>query len=662
MSPDGQRVVFLRSRAGDDPVNHLWVLDVASGKERLVVDADQEGPLSAEEAARRERARERGGGIVAYSTDRPVEHAVFIQGESIVIADLRPDGRVQRFEAPSAFDPRLDPTASRVAFVRDGALHVQDLEDGGERVLAEEDDPAVSWGVAEFIAAEEMGRLRGFWWAPDGSAVAAARVDESGVTELWIQDAVDPTSPPRSARFPLAGTRNADVSLWILGLDGSRTEVRWDRERFEYLARIMWPEDGALTLLVQSRDQRTTQLLQAEADGTTTLLREEQEEPWIELIDGSPDLLSDGRVVSTVDRDDTRRLAVDGEQVTPPGLQVRRILDVGDAVLFAATEEATEDHVWRWSPEDLECLTIESGVHSATGSGDVLVVTSETIERAPVVNVLVKGEQVHEIASYAEDPVLEPVPILFSAGARELRSALLLPGGREPSQPVPVLLDPYGGPHYQRVIKARRQYLESQWFADQGFAVLVIDGRGTPGRGLEWERAVYLDLMGTALQDQVDGLQAAAERFPFLDLSRVAMRGWSFGGSLAAMAVIRHPEIFAAAVAGAPATDERLYDTHYTERYLGLPDEHPEVYERSSPITDAGTLERPILIVHGMSDDNVFVANSLRLSRALLEAGKPHTFLPISGATHMAKEPEVAEHLLLLELRFLREALGLGSG
>jgi dipeptidyl-peptidase 4 len=212
------------------------------------------------------------------------------------------------------------------------------------------------------------------------------------------------------------------------------------------------------------------------------------------------------------------------------------------------------------------------------------------------------------------------------------------------------------------VVKSRRAFLESQWFADQGFAVLVADGRGTPARGLAWERAVHLDLMDPTLEDQVDALHAAAERFPFLDLSRVAIRGWSFGGQLAAAAVLRRPDVFHAAVVGAPVTDERLYDTHYTERYLGQPDENPEGYSSSSLLEDASKLERPMLIIHGLADDNVFVANSLRLSRALLEAGRPHIFLPLTGATHMAKEETVAENLLLLELKFLRDALAVVPG
>jgi len=219
-------------------------------------------------------------------------------------------------------------------------------------------------------------------------------------------------------------------------------------------------------------------------------------------------------------------------------------------------------------------------------------------------------------------------------------------------------MDPYGGPHSQRVLATRGSYLTSQWFADQGFAVVVVDGRGTPGRGPEFERAVHGDLAGPVLQDQVDGLHAAAERYPDLDLTRVGIRGWSFGGYLAALAVLRRPDVFHAAVAGAPVTDWALYDTHYTERYLGHPDRDAEAYARSSLIADAPSLTRPLMLVHGLADDNVVAAHTLRLSSALLAAGRPHSVLPLSGVTHMTPQEVVAENLLLLQVQFLRQALG----
>jgi dipeptidyl-peptidase-4 len=246
---------------------------------------------------------------------------------------------------------------------------------------------------------------------------------------------------------------------------------------------------------------------------------------------------------------------------------------------------------------------------------------------------------------------------MASLSPAKLRAALLLPSWYE-AGPLPVLLDPYGGPHHRQVLAARDRFLVSQWFADQGFAVLVTDGRGTPGRGPAWERAVWRDLAGPVLDDQVEALAAVAADHPQLDLQRVAIRGWSFGGYLAALAVLRRPDVFHAAVAGAPVTDWRLYDTHYTERYLGHPAADPDAYRRSSLLADAAKLERPLLLIHGLADDNVVAAHTLRLSSLLLAAGRPHSVLPLSGVTHLAAQEAVAESLLHLQLAFLRDALG----
>jgi dipeptidyl-peptidase-4 len=277
------------------------------------------------------------------------------------------------------------------------------------------------------------------------------------------------------------------------------------------------------------------------------------------------------------------------------------------------------------------------------------------------VRVVRDGQDAGEIESRAETPVLAPEVTLLTVGEHRLRCALLLPRGYRPGAdpPLPVLLDPYGGPAAQRVLASRNAYLVPQWLADQGFAVLIIDGRGTPGRGPDWDRLIHYDQATPNLEDQAEGLAAVAASQPGLDTSRVAIRGWSHGGYLAALAVLRRPEVFHAAVAGAPVTDERLYDTHYTERYLGHPDERPDVYEHNSLIADAPKLRRPLMLVHGLADDNVTVAHTLRLSSALLSAGRPHTVLPLSGITHAPRAEDVAENLLLLEVDFIKRALGM---
>jgi dipeptidyl-peptidase-4 len=213
------------------------------------------------------------------------------------------------------------------------------------------------------------------------------------------------------------------------------------------------------------------------------------------------------------------------------------------------------------------------------------------------------------------------------------------------------------------VVRSHNAFLPSQWFADQGFAVVVVDGRGTPGRGTAFERAVHHDLAVGVLDDQIAALHAAAERHEVLDLDRVAIRGWSFGGYLAALAVLRRPDVFHAAVAGAPVTEWRLYDTHYTERYLGDPNDRPDVYDANSLLPLADRLTRPLLLVHGLADDNVVAAHTLRLSSALLAAGRPHEVLPLVGVTHMTSQEVVAEHLLLHQLEFIRRSLRLtGDG
>ena len=667
IAPDGSRVAFLRALAGDDPTTALWVLDLDPARERLVCDprdlSAPAGELPPEERARRERAREAAGGVVAYAVDRAVRAAAFALGGGLFTADLETGEVSSPGSAGPVVDPRPDPTGRLVAYVTGGSLHVLDLE-GEDRELAGTEDPEVTWGLAEFIASEEMGRHRGYWWAPDGSALLAARVDNTSVRQWTIADPSNPEAQPTAVRYPAAGTANADVSLWMLPLDGKRVEVDWDREAFPYLARALWKPNAPPTALVQSRDQRTTRALTIDPrSGRTELVREEHDEIWVDLVDGVPDWLFDGRLVATRDDHETRRLEFGGEPVTPAGLQVRAVLHAGANTVIAASEEPTEHHVLRIDPDGgLIPITTDPGVHVGIASDDLAVITSMSLNRVGTETRVLRGaEPIATIPSVAERPTIDVRPRIRSLGSRQLRTVVLVPEGTQAVARLPVLLDPYGGPHFQRVLAAQGPFLLSQWFADQGFAVVISDGRGTPGRGPSWDRAVSRRLGETALEDQVEALHAAAAEDPRLDLSRVAIRGWSFGGYLAAMAVLRRPDVFHAAVAGAPVTDQRLYDTHYTERYLGHPDDDPETYRSNSLLDDAPKLERPLLLIHGLADDNVVVAHTLRLSQALTEAGRPHTVLPLSGITHMTPQEAVAQNLIRLELAFLRRALGIDS-
>ena len=787
ISPDGCRVAFLRSRSGTDPVNCLWVLDLDSRTERLAADpleldaADHD--LPPREKARRERARERAGGIVSYACDRDLRVAVFTLSGRVYVADLAGGGDEPSVgEVPvhgPALDPRPDPAGRRVAYVSDGALRVADLPvrfegrtraagaslaapggvegpgepegpdqrkmpgvpswpgrrempgvpgglaipgvpgrpemsgepsgssgreipgvpgghdvpevtggpggAGRDLVLAAPENNQVTYGLAEFVAAEEMGRLRGYWWSPDGSAVLAARVDENPVQRWYIADPASPDRPATEVAYPVAGTANAEVTLILARLDGSRTPVDWDQVAYPYLVTVCWEDIGAdgPLFVVQDRSQRQMRILRADpATGRCELVHAASDDAWLDIVPGVPAWTAAGDLVWTADADGARRLFVappaelaDAAPVTPPDLQVRGVLDVdGDIVLFAASTEPTEIGLWTYGPGGLRHIGVEPGVHSGRRAAGTTVIASRTLRRTDTrVEVFREGHEgvFATIGSLAERPNLASPrattrataqPEIFSAGPRQIRTAVLLPSWHQPgSATLPVLLAPYGGPGHQEVLAAGGAYLESRWFADQGFAVVIADGRGTPGRGPRWDRAILGDLAGPVLDDQVTALHTAAERFSDLDLGRVGIRGWSFGGYLAALAVLRRPDAFHAAIAGAPVTEWRLYDTHYTERYLGHPDQGKGAYERCSLLPDAPRLARPLLLIHGLADDNVVAAHTLRLSSALLAAGRPHNVLPLSGVTHMASQEEVAENLLLVQADFLCHTLKPGA-
>ncbi|MFH8338584.1 prolyl oligopeptidase family serine peptidase [Streptomyces sp. AM6-12] len=677
VAPDGTRVAFLRSSSGADRANSLWVLDLPDGTERLAADpgallGGALEQLSPEERARRERSREGGAGIVGYATDAAVELASFALSGRLFTADLT-TGESRELPVPGpVIDPRPAPDGRHIAYVARGALRVVGADGEGDRALAEPETEQVTYGLAEFIAAEEMGRNRGFWWAPDGDRLLVARADDTPVARWWISDPAHPEREPNSIAYPAAGTPNADVRLFVLGLGGERTEVLWDRARYPYLARVHWSQAGAPLVLVQSRDQRSLLYLAVDPDtGTTRMVHADEDPIWLELFAGVPCWSPSGQLVRIADEGGARVLAVGERPLTSGLLHIRAVLDVGadDTLVTASAGADAEDpetgeiHVYRVNELGVERVSQEPGVHSAVRAGGVTVLVSATLDRPGTrVQVLADGKPTATVRSYAEDPGLSPRVTLTEGGARRIPCAVLMPRDYHGDTPLPVLLDPYGGPHGQRVVAAHNAYLTSQWFADQGFAVVVADGRGTPGRSPAWEKEIKDDIAQIVLQDQVDALRSLAERFP-LDLGRVAIRGWSFGGYLSALAVLRRPDVFHAAVVGAPVTDLRLYDTHYQERYLGDPAEQPEVYRRNSLIDDAGLVDaagqhRPMMVIHGLADDNVVVAHSLRLSSALLAAGRPHEVLPLSGVTHMTPQETVAENLLNLQLDFLRRALG----
>ncbi len=748
----GGRVLFLRSKDGDDPVLCLWRLDTESGTEEIIVDpatlATSGDELPAAERARRERARESASGIVSYAVDSDGSKVCFSLAGSLFVSDIDTGDLSTPEVAGNVFDPRLSPDGSRVAYVSGNDLRIIDLDDpGSDRALTFAAIPTVSFGRAEFIAAEEMQRNRGYWWSPSGEQLLVTKVDEAPVGTWWIADPAHPDHEPNEIRYPAAGSANALVDLLLFDLDGQNRPILWDDEgRFEYLANVMWPSGHSPLIVRQTRDQREVSIATLDIESLVlTTKRTITDDIWVELIPSSPTMCerglltiediagesrSPGVPATGAAKPGRRALMLNGLPLTGDALNVRSIISVvGDRAVVTAWTEPTEVHLFLVDLAgiaDPARLTNNPGVHAAvvgqlvgsqsggsdddqattsadesndnssdgedapadsdpdesdTNDGDdddlgayvatpvgphVLSVVTSARPTSDGVEVAVRplmleagslGAPTGFIEDLSDRPPIKATPHFCQLGADRLESALFLPSNYDGETPLPVLLDPYGGPHAQRVLKTQTAHLVSQWFAEQGFAVLVTDGRGTPGRGPEWERQVWGDLATSVLEDQVAALDAAADEFGMLDLQRVAIRGWSFGGYLAALAVLRRPDRFHAAVAGAPVTDWRLYDTHYTERYLGRPDLYPRHYDNTDLTNEAANLERPLLLIHGLADDNVVAAHTLRFSTALLGSASAHQVLPLSGVTHMTPQEAVAENLLWLQLRFIVDSL-----
>lgn len=490
------------------------------------------------------------------------------------------------------------------------------------------------------------------------------------------------------------------------GITGN-ADVDWDREAYEYVAAVHWRRGHDPLVLVQNRRQTRDQVLEVAvaadgaALGATRVLEEHANDQWIDLIHGTPVYTPDGRLVCPLNdmAADTNRLTVDGRPFTPAGWNVRAVLDVTDddvlAVVQRAPEIATEvPRAWAGSDADSDAeslfgghdarsfdvvsidyngtitpVTTDPGQWTASRGERGIVVSGRDMRSARAQMRHILGEQSATISSTAAEPGFTPNVTFTRLGEHQLYTAIIAPSPSSPyahSDKLPVLMKPYGGPGFQQVVASQSFYWEGQWWADQGFLVVTADGRGTTGRGPAWDRAIFENMKGVTLADQIEAVSALPEAVsrlnadgrrpgvPMPDLDKVCMIGWSYGGFLSALAVLDAPDVFKAACAGAPPTDWTLYDTHYTERYLGL---DPDVYRRNGIVQDAPGLVRPLMLIHGFADDNVTIAHSLRLSQALMAAGRPHTFLPLTGITHMTNDETVAENLLTLQRDFLRDAL-----
>jgi dipeptidyl-peptidase-4 len=682
LTKDGDAVVFLRSGPRSF-VRDLYEFNVADGKERLLVSAGQllkgePEQLTADELARRERMRSAARGIASFELSRDGRQILVpLSGSLFIVERATGKSRELASEAGYPLDARFSPNGKSVATVRDGDLYVIDVASSVERRLTHGASETLSHGLAEFVAQEEMARMHGYWWSPQSDTIVYQQTDTSHVEQLYIAEPTQPEQSPESWRYPRPGKENARVRLGIIATAGGETTwIRWDEKRYPYLAAVAWEENAPLTILVQNREQSEEALLAVDpATGTSTQLLKETDAAWVNLDGGMPHWLRDGRAfLWSTERGGAWQLELrnrDGRlerTLTQPALGYRGLAGVDEqrgVAFITGGDDPTQSHLFEVSlksggPPPRQ-ITSEPGLHSAVFSerGGTHVRIFAPLDGEPRYEVFRgDGSLVGELNSVAETPPFTPKLELAVVGQEpRLHAAIVRPRDFEAGRRYPVIVYVYGGPHSQTVLAAANRFLLLQWLADHGFIVVSIDGRGTPARGREWERAIKGNFVELPLADQARGLAALGERFPEMDLSRVGIFGWSFGGYMSAMAVMQRPDVFHAGVAGAPVVDFRDYDTHYTERYLGLPEENKAGYDASSVFTYADKLERPLLIIHGTADDNVYFLHSMKLCDALFRAGKPYDFLPLTGFTHMVPDPVVTQRLNGRIVEFFKEHL-----
>lgn len=686
-TPDGRDLFFLRSppRSAEQV---LYRVDPATGKEAVFLTAEAilggaAEQLSPEEKALRERLRLSARGIARYTLSEDGQHLVVPLSGKRYLVD-RTTGAARAVGPEGVTAAQLSPDGRRMALVIEGDLHLLEVATGATRRLTTRPSAHVSHGTAEFVAQEEMGRYTGMWFAPDATRLVYQRTDASKVEQLLIADPFDPSERGQTWPYPRPGKANAEVQLFVAALDGEgpAVEIHWDRAAFPYVAQVQWAKGAPLTLMVQNRRQTVLRLLTVDpATGETRTLLEEQDAAWVNLDQQVPRWLPSGAAfLWTSEREGAPRLELRDRAgqllrpLTPLDLGYRGIewLDpTGAQVWIAASADPTERHLYRvglTAPGAPEPLTKAPGQHFLT--------TARDAPKGVLIRYPATGDATWDLIDLPrEGPLPAPVAALtstaeappFAAGV-EVRSvevegrthyaSVIRPRNFDERLRYPVILSIYAGPGVNVVRKVAQWHLFDQWLADHGFVVVKIDGRGTPLRGRDWERIIKHDLVTVPLADQVAVLAALGAELPALDVQRVGVSGWSYGGYMAAMATIRRPDVFRAGVAGAPVADWRDYDTHYTERFLGLPGPDQAGYDKSSVLTYADTLERPLLIIHGTADDNVYLTHALKLSDALFKAGKPHDFLPLARQTHMVTEPAITTRLYARIIGHLRAHLG----
>ncbi|MCD9032809.1 DPP IV N-terminal domain-containing protein [Luteimonas sp. Y-2-2-4F] len=701
VAPDGSRVTFLRGKDDDRNRLDLWEYHIGSGQTRLLVDSSVvlpgEETLSDEEKARRERQRIAGlTGIVDYQWAPDARTLLFPLGGELYLYDLSKTGadavrKLTDVARGFATDPRLSPRGGYVSFVRGRDLWAVDLRSGRELRLTDDGSDTIGNGVAEFVADEEMGRHTGYWWAPDDSAIAYARIDESPVPLQKRYEVYPDRTEIVEQRYPAAGDPNVRVSLHVVRVAAGAAEPA-AHQRIDlgpdpdiYLARVQWRDARRLTFQRQARDQQTLDLVEAELDtGRQRVLLTETSATWVPLHDNLH-FLADGRFVWGSERSGYEHLYLVSEDgasarpLTSGEWVVDGLLAVDEAkglAYFAGwRERPTERHVYAvpLAGGDIVQLSREPGLHNASFARNASVWVDSWSNTATPPQIELFHADGRRIAALVGNDLDDPqhpyapfraahLPTEFGTltaadGRTELHYSLIRPAGFDPARRYPVVVFVYGGPAAQTVLDSwpgRADAFFNQYLAQQGYAVFSLDNRGTPRRGRDFGGALYRRQGTVEVDDQVRGVEWLRAQ-PWVDPARIGVHGWSNGGYMTLMLLGKAPDAYACGIGGAPVTDWALYDTHYTERYMHLPADNTEGYREASVFTHAGRI-RPgaLLLIHGMADDNVLFSNSTNLMSTLQREGIPFELMTYPGAKHGLRGSDALHRYRLSEAFFGR--------
>jgi dipeptidyl-peptidase-4 len=678
VSPDGERVTFLKGKQTDYERLDLWEYHIDSGETRLLFDSNDlqsgEEVLSDEEKARRERMRLSGSGIVSYQWSADGKALLFPLGGDVYYHKLGEKGAKQLLDTDVfETDIKLSPKGNYISFIRDQNLFVKHIESGKETAITKEGGGNIKFGMAEFVAQEEMGRMTGYWWSPDESFIAFTKVDESPVDVISRSEIYADDIKTIEQKYPKAGTNNVLVELAIQNINnGARRWVDLGEDKDIYLARGKWmPNSETFTYQWQTRDQQTLELRAYNVPTEKQeVLLSETSNTWVNLHNDLYFLSDSDQFIWASERDGFKHLYLyenNGKlvrQLTQGDWVVDNIEAVdakSNRIYFAGRKDTPlESHAYSVSLNggDISRITNEGAYHSVSFSKDASIF----IDRFSTINspaqVSLNDASGKRITWLEENKVEEGHPLypymdtwtkpefgdITTKDGATLKYRIYKPENLEKKHPVIVYL--YGGPHAQVVTNswAGNRGLLMQHWVDKGYVVFTLDNRGSNYRGKAFEDPIYKKMGFVEVDDQVAGVEFL-RTLPYVDAKRIGVHGHSYGGYMTLMTMFKAGDYFQAGVSGAPVTDWRLYDTHYTERYMGNPKTDDDAYTASSVFPYAKDLKGDLLIYHGMADDNVLFTHSTMLYKHLQDLAIPFETMDYPGKKHSIRGKQTGIHL-----------------